>query len=313
VTVYEKVISNLNGNLDDDSKKQDIAQALLSPETTEEEITHLFSIFWVARFIDLELLKGCIEYYAKKQNIIHLFDSIGERAQSLHNDMPHELEEYAFELVISPNGYERFMGRHLWDEFEMDNSDIDILSMNEEFQRKAQDYQSQEATMADAVKQIRQQELQEMHEDNVRIHFIGDIDGLPDYLQEEIRKAEELMKNNTGVKFNVATNYGGQDEMIRAIQKIAVSVQNGEITPADIQKELIEDSLDTCGNPPVDLLIRTGGDHRLSDFLLWQVAYAEFYSAEVPWPEFSPKCFVKAIKEFNNRDRRFGGLNDDKK
>lgn len=136
MTVYEKVISNLNGNLDDDSKKQDIAQALLSPETTEEEITHLFSIFWVARFIDLELLKGCIEYYAKKQNIIHLFDSIGERAQSLHNDMPHELEEYAFELVISPNGYERFMGRHLWDEFEMDNSDIDIISMHEEFQMR---------------------------------------------------------------------------------------------------------------------------------------------------------------------------------
>ena len=136
MTAYEKVISNLNGNLDDDSKKQDIAQALLSPETTEEEITHLFSIFWVARFIDFELLKGCIEYYAKKQNIIHLFDSIGKRAQSLHNDMPHELEEYAFELVSSPNGYERFMGRHLWDEFEMDNSDIDILSMHEEFQMR---------------------------------------------------------------------------------------------------------------------------------------------------------------------------------
>lgn len=136
MTAYEKAISNLNGNLDDDSKKQDIAQALLSPETTEEEITHLFSIFWVARFIDLELLKGCIEYYAKKQNIIHLFDSIGERAQSLHNDMPHELEEYTFELVISPNGYERFMGRHLWDEFEMDNSDIDIISMHEEFQMR---------------------------------------------------------------------------------------------------------------------------------------------------------------------------------
>ena len=136
MTAYEKVISNLNGNLDDDLKKQDIAHALLCPETTEEEITHLFSMFWVARFIDLEMLKECIEFFAKKQNIIHLFDPIGERAQSLHNDMPHELEEYAFELVISPNGYERFMGRHLWDEFEMDNSDIGILSMHEEFQMR---------------------------------------------------------------------------------------------------------------------------------------------------------------------------------
>lgn len=134
MTAYEKVISNLNRNLDDDSKKQDIAQALFCPEATEEEITHLFSIFWVARFIDFELLKECIEYYAKKQNIIYLFDPIGERAQSLHHDMPHELEEYAFELVISPNGYERFMGRHLWDEFEMDNSDFDILSYSEEVQ-----------------------------------------------------------------------------------------------------------------------------------------------------------------------------------
>ena len=136
MTAYEKIKSNLNGNLDDDSKKQDIAQALLCPETTDEEIAHLFSIFWVERLIDFELLKECIQYYAKKQNIIHLFDPIGERAQSLHNDMPRELEEYAFELVISPNGYERFMGRHLWDEFEMDNSDIDILSMHEEFQMR---------------------------------------------------------------------------------------------------------------------------------------------------------------------------------
>lgn len=136
MTVYEKVISNLDGKLDDDSKKQDIAQALLCPETTEEEIVHLFSIFWVAKLVDFELLKKCIEYYAKKQNIIQLFEPIGKRAQSLHNDMPHELEEYAFELVISLNGYERFMGRHLWDEFEMDNSDIDIISMHEELQMR---------------------------------------------------------------------------------------------------------------------------------------------------------------------------------
>lgn len=136
MTAYEKVISNLDGNLDDDSKKQDIAQALLCPETTEEEIVHLLSIFWVAKLVDFELLKKCIEYYAKKQNIIQLSEPIGKRALSLHNDMPHELEEYAFELVISLNGYERFMGRHLWDEFEMDNSDIDIISMHEELQMR---------------------------------------------------------------------------------------------------------------------------------------------------------------------------------
>lgn len=136
MTAYEKVIANINGNLDDEKKKQDIAQALLCPETTEEEIAHLLSIFWVARFIDLDLLKKCIEYYAGKQNIVNLWVPLGERAQTLHNDIPHKLEEYAFELVISTNGYERFMGRHLWDEFDMDNSDIDILSMSEEFQMR---------------------------------------------------------------------------------------------------------------------------------------------------------------------------------
>ena len=136
MTIYEKVISDINGHLDDESKKQSIAQALLCNETTNEDITLMFSNIWVARFIDFPLLKKCIEYYTKKQNIIHLFDPIGKRAQSLHNDSPQELEEYAFNLVISPNGYERFMGRHLWDEFEMENSDIDILSKHEEFQMR---------------------------------------------------------------------------------------------------------------------------------------------------------------------------------
>ena len=156
-------------------------------------------------------------------------------------------------------------------------------------------------------------ELQEMHEDNVQIHFLGRLDALPESLQKQMYEAEELMKNNTGVKFNVATNYGGQDELVRAIQKIAVDVQNGEVSPAAIDEALVEERLDTAGNLPVDLMIRTSGDKRLSNFLLWQAAYAEFYFTDVPWPEFSPECFVEAMKEFANRDRRFGGLNDDKK
>ena len=152
-----------------------------------------------------------------------------------------------------------------------------------------------------------------MHEDNVQIHFLGRLDALPESLQKQMYEAEELMKNNTGVKFNVATNYGGQDELVRAIQKIAVDVQNGEVSPAAIDEALVEERLDTAGNLPVDLMIRTSGDKRLSNFLLWQAAYAEFYFTDVPWPEFSPECFVEAMKEFANRDRRFGGLNDDKK
>jgi undecaprenyl diphosphate synthase len=156
-------------------------------------------------------------------------------------------------------------------------------------------------------------ELQELHEDNVQIHFIGRIDGLPESLQKQMHDAEDLMKNNTGVKFNVAVNYGGQDELVRAVKKIAADVQAGKISPDAIDEKMVEDSLDTCGNLPVDLVIRTSGDMRLSNFLLWQAAYAEFYFTDVNWPDFSPECFVDAMKAFANRDRRFGGLNDDKK
>ncbi|SDP59173.1 isoprenyl transferase [Selenomonas ruminantium] len=151
-------------------------------------------------------------------------------------------------------------------------------------------------------------ELQEMHEDNVQIHFIGRLDGLPPSLQKQMREAEELMQNNTGVKFNVAANYGGQDELLRAVQQIALAVKNGQLDPSAIDEALIEKNLDTVGNLPVDLMIRTSGDKRLSNFLLWQAAYAEFYFTDVPWPEFSPECFVDAMKDFASRDRRFGGL-----
>ena len=151
-------------------------------------------------------------------------------------------------------------------------------------------------------------ELQEMHADNVQIHFLGRLDGLPETLQQQMREAEALMKDNTGVKFNVATNYGGQDEIIRAVQSLAARAANGEVNPQDIDEEMFEASLDTAGNLPVDLVIRTSGDMRLSNFLLWQAAYAEFYFTDVNWPEFSPECFVDAMRDFASRDRRFGGL-----
>ncbi|SHK25208.1 undecaprenyl diphosphate synthase [Selenomonas ruminantium] len=156
-------------------------------------------------------------------------------------------------------------------------------------------------------------ELQELHEDNVQIRFVGRLDKLPASLQAQMRDAEELMKNNTGVKFNVAINYGGQDELVRVMQKIAADVQAGKVAPEAIDEAMIEQQLDTVGNLPVDLVIRTSGDMRLSNFLLWQSAYAELYFTDVNWPEFSPECFVEAMKDFASRDRRFGGLNDNKK
>lgn len=134
MTAYEKVISEIHGQVEGDIFKKDIARALLCSETTIEEISCLFSLFWVSKYIDFTLLKKCIEFYTTNKNIIKLFDPIGEKAKRLHNENPRELENYAFELVISTNGYERFIGRHLWDEFEMEKSDLDILSLPEEKQ-----------------------------------------------------------------------------------------------------------------------------------------------------------------------------------
>ena len=151
-------------------------------------------------------------------------------------------------------------------------------------------------------------EVQEMHEDNVQIHFIGRIAGLPKSLQQQMHDAEELMKNNTGVKFNVAANYGGQDEIVRAVQKLATQVAAGKLSPTEIDEAAIEQQLDTYGNLPVDLVIRTSGDERLSNFLLWQAAYAEFWFTDINWPDFTPECFVAAMNDFAKRDRRFGGL-----
>ena len=151
-------------------------------------------------------------------------------------------------------------------------------------------------------------ELEEMNDYNVRIRFIGRMEGMPEGLQRQMREAEALMKDNTGIRFNVAANYGGQDELIRATQSLARQAAEGKIAPEDIDAEAIEQEVDTAGDPPVDLVIRTSGDQRLSNFLLWQSAYAEFYLTDVNWPDFTPACFDDAMVDFAGRDRRFGGL-----
>lgn len=151
-------------------------------------------------------------------------------------------------------------------------------------------------------------ELQGMHENNVRIRFIGRMDELSPLLQKKVAGAEELMRENTGLRFNVAVNYGSQDELLRMVQKIVSEVQAGTLAADDITAETMEERLDTAGLPPVDLVIRTSGDQRMSNFLLWQAAYAEFYFTEKNWPDFMPADFVEALKVYAGRDRRFGGL-----
>ena len=152
-------------------------------------------------------------------------------------------------------------------------------------------------------------EKMEMHQNNVRLKFLGRTEDFSPLIQSQIKSATELMKNNTGVKFNIAADYGGQDEIVRAAQKLARKVASGEISDEQISASVFEDELDTVGQPPVDLLIRTGGDLRISNFLLWQAAYAELYFTKTNFPEFTPEEFVDALINFGKRDRRFGGVN----
>lgn len=151
-------------------------------------------------------------------------------------------------------------------------------------------------------------ELREMHEENVRLNFIGRLSELNPALQKQMHEAVELTKNNTGLKFNIAANYGGKDELLRAFQKLAAEVQAGKLLPNMITENDIDAALDTSGLPPVDLVIRPGGDLRLSNFLLWQTAYAEFWFTATNWPDFTPELFRQAVVDFAKRQRRFGGL-----
>ena len=154
-----------------------------------------------------------------------------------------------------------------------------------------------------------EKEKHEMHEKNVRLRFLGRVEEFSVGIQNQIRDATTLMKDNTGVKFSIAANYGGQDEILRAAQKLAVEVAERKILPAQINTTTFENALDTYDLPPVDLLIRTSGDMRISNFLLWQAAYAELWFTNTQWPEFSQEEFIDALIDFAKRDRRFGGIN----
>ena len=144
---------------------------------------------------------------------------------------------------------------------------------------------------------------------NVRV--IGDITRLDEDIQKRILELEEATKNNGGLNFQIAINYGSRDEMIRAIRKIAKDCVDGKVDPAEIKEETFEQYLDTKGIPDPDLMIRTSGELRLSNYLLWQLAYTEFYFTDVPWPDFSKEELEKAIETYNHRDRRYGGVKEE--
>ena len=141
---------------------------------------------------------------------------------------------------------------------------------------------------------------------NMCVRVLGDVSRLEPDMQESIRELEEVTKNNTGLHFQVALNYGSRDEMLRGMRIIAEKVEKGECKPEEITEEMFSESLDTKGIPDPDLLIRTSGEERLSNFLLWQLAYTELYFTPVPWPAFGKKELEEAIAAYNQRDRRFG-------
>ena len=141
---------------------------------------------------------------------------------------------------------------------------------------------------------------------NVRIRVIGYRPGLPKDLQELADEIEEFSKNNTGLQFQIALNYGSRDEITRAVKAIAKEVQEGLISPEDISEETISSHLDTADIPDPDLMIRTSGEQRLSNYLLWQLAYTEFYYTDTHWPVFGKKDLQEAIEWYQTRDRRYG-------
>ena len=140
------------------------------------------------------------------------------------------------------------------------------------------------------------------------VRVLGEKSRLDEDIRTRIQELEEATKNNDGLHFQIAINYGGRDEIVRASRKLARAVAAGELRPEDITEDTVSNLLDTAGIPEPDLLIRTCNEQRLSNFLLWQLAYTEFYITSVAWPDFTKEELVKAVEAYNHRDRKLGGL-----
>lgn len=141
-----------------------------------------------------------------------------------------------------------------------------------------------------------------------RTKFIGDISALSSVLQEKIRRIEEVVSNKNGLMVNIALNYGGRDEIVRAVKQVAQQVQTGALPLEKVDQEAFSQYLYTTGQPDPDLIIRPSGEERLSNFLIWQAAYSEFVFMDILWPDFTPRDLERAIVEYQQRDRRFGGV-----
>ena len=153
--------------------------------------------------------------------------------------------------------------------------------------------------------------LKNAEKNRMRVRVIGDKTRLDEDIQQKIAELEEASKDYDGLNFQIAINYGGKDEIRRAVTKLAKKVENGEIKAEDITEEMISESLDTHGIPEPDLLIRTCNEQRISNFLLWQLAYTEFYFTPVAWPDFDKEELEKAVRAYTQRDRRYGLIKEE--
>ena len=146
---------------------------------------------------------------------------------------------------------------------------------------------------------------------DMKIRVIGDITRLDEDIRSRIEELEESTKDNGGLNFQIAINYGSRDEITRAVRRIAADCRDGRLAAEEIDERVIDRYLDTHDIPDPDLLIRTSGEQRLSNYLLWQLAYTEFYFTDVPWPDFTKEELLKAVEQYNARDRRYGGVKEE--
>jgi len=156
------------------------------------------------------------------------------------------------------------------------------------------------------LKKFLHSEKQEMMDNNIRLHSIGEIERLPKDVQKNLQDVMELTKSNDGLLLNLALSYGGRSEIVKMVKTIAQKIKTGHLLPDDITSELVSAHLYTWGIPDPDLLIRTSGELRISNFLLWQIAYAEIFVTDTLWPDFTKEEFLHIIKNYQQRDRRFG-------
>ena len=153
--------------------------------------------------------------------------------------------------------------------------------------------------------------LKSAEKNHMRVKIIGDPSAFAPDIQEKIRELEEFSKDYDELYFQIALNYGSRDEIIRGVRRLAQDAADGKVAPSQINEKFFENYLDTAGIPDPELLIRTSGEQRLSNYLLWQLAYTELYFTDVPWPDFHKPELIEAIEKYNERDRRYGGVKEE--